>query len=79
VAVPPEHVGNRVLGEAQAVVHAKAVGRLALRVVEVDLLGDPREQSAQPVGEVAPRFRDSLPLGRLQGVSRWLGYGAPAR
>ena len=44
VAVPPEQVGDRVLGEPEAVVHPEPVRRRALGVVEVDLLGDAREQ-----------------------------------
>ena len=70
VPVPAEQVGDRVLREPQAVVHAEPIGRRALGVVELDLLGDAREQRLQAVGEVVAGLDDSARPGTRRASSR---------
>ena len=78
VPVAAKHVGDRILGKPQPVVHAEPVGSLPLCVVEVDLLADAREQRAQTVDDVGARLRDALILRRVERVSRRLGYATPS-
>src|SRR5512135_3500460 len=74
VPVAAEEVGDRVLGESEAVVHAEAVGRSALGVVEVDLVGDSRQQRMQACSEVGAGIYDALALRCLERVPGRSGH-----
>ena len=52
MAVVAEEVGERVLGEAEPVVHTEPVRRRPLRLVEGDLVADPRQECPDSRGEV---------------------------
>jgi hypothetical protein len=64
--VPAEQVGDRVLGEAQPVVHAEPVGRRALRVVEVQLLADPGQERPETGRKVLAGLYDPLALDGVE-------------
>lgn len=79
MAVTAEQVGDRVLGEAEPVVHAESVRRRPLRIVELDLLGDPGEQRTQTRDEIGSGLDDPLTLDRLERVPRRADHAGAAR
>ena len=68
MAVAAEQVRDGLLGEPEPVVHTEPVGRRSLRVVEVELLGNPVEQRAQAVSQVGSGLDDALVV-RVERIS----------
>ncbi len=71
MAMTTEQVGEGVLGEPKAVMHAKTVSALTLPVVVIQFLPDPIDQVLDARRQRIPWFRDAAALVGLQRVSRW--------
>jgi len=69
VSVPAEDVGDRVLGEAEPVVHPEPIRSGALGLVEGDLLGEAREKRPQAVLDRLAGLDDFPALGALERVA----------
>ena len=72
--VAAQQVCDRVLGKAEAVVDAEPVRAHALRVVEVDLLGDAREQRLQSGRKVVAGLGNACVLACGERVARRLDH-----
>ena len=79
VSVPAEEVGDRVLREAEAVVHPEPIRSGALRLVEGDLLGDAREQCPQAVRDRSPGSMTLPPWELASELPGGSGHAETAR